>query len=242
MRRWSAGVLIAAITLGCVALSYFTLGHFYGKGQTVTSSRTVILENYGQNASIEGTEYAVENVEYISDQDIYLISLRRVLLGSYVGAPVPLTVSSEIYAEATQTEGPLIVSETATSETEPISVLPISAIIGVAVGSIAIGIWISRQKLWGNAMSTLLEHGLKDMTVRDIEIVGQIMKLEEFTLPQLMRQASASRATTWRTVRKLIRQGLVQQTDKTSPAANGRGGRGKPSRVYRYLGPKEVKS
>jgi predicted transcriptional regulator len=84
----------------------------------------------------------------------------------------------------------------------------------------------------------LLEHGLHDMTVRDVGIVGQIMNLKEFTIPELMKLTKTSKITVWRTVQKLVERGLVQPTQKTKLAANGLGGRGKPSRVYRYIGVK----
>ncbi|MEM2890787.1 MAG: winged helix-turn-helix transcriptional regulator, partial [Candidatus Hadarchaeum sp.] len=75
-----------------------------------------------------------------------------------------------------------------------------------------------------------------DMTVRDVEIVGYIMERGEFTIPELMRLSNASKITVWRTVRRLVQKGLVVQTDKTRLSSNGLGGRGKPSRIYRYVG------
>jgi len=122
------------------------------------------------------------------------------------------------------------------SETKPINVLPISAIIGISMGFMVFSVWIGYKRMWGDAASTLLEQGLHDMTVRDVEIVGQIIDLREFTIPELVRQTGASKITVWRTVQKLIEQGLVKQIEQTKPAANGLGGRGKPSRVYRYVG------
>jgi hypothetical protein len=122
------------------------------------------------------------------------------------------------------------------SETRPINVFPISAIIGISMGFMVFSVWIGYKRMWGDATSTLLEQGLHDMTVRDVEIVGQIIDLEEFTIPELVRQTGASKITVWRTVQKLMEQGLVKQIEQTKPAANGLGGRGKPSRVYRYVG------
>jgi len=122
------------------------------------------------------------------------------------------------------------------SETKPINVFPISAIIGISMGFMVFSVWIGYKRMWGDAASTLLEQGLHDMTVRDVEIVGQIIDLREFTIPELVRQTGASKITVWRTVQKLIEQGLVKQIEQTKPAANGLGGRGKPSRVYRYVG------
>jgi predicted transcriptional regulator len=122
------------------------------------------------------------------------------------------------------------------SETKPINVFPISAIIGISMGFMVFSVWIGYKRMWGDAASTLLEQGLHDMTVRDVEIVGQIIDLEEFTIPELVRRTGASKITVWRTVQKLIEQGLVKQIEQTKPAANGLGGRGKPSRVYKYVG------
>jgi len=122
------------------------------------------------------------------------------------------------------------------SETKSINVFPISAIIGISMGFMVFSVWIGYKRMWGDAASTLLEQGLHDMTVRDVEIVGQIIDLKEFTIPELIRQTGASKITVWRTVQKLIEQGLVKQIEQTKPAANGLGGRGKPSRVYKYVG------
>lgn len=121
-------------------------------------------------------------------------------------------------------------------ETKPINVFPIAASIGISMGLVALAVWVGYRRMWGDAASTLLEHGLHDMTVRDVEIVGQIMELKEFTIPQLMKETRASKPTVWRTVQKLVEQGLVQPTEQTRLAANGLGGRGKPSHVYKYVG------
>jgi predicted transcriptional regulator len=67
-----------------------------------------------------------------------------------------------------------------------------------------------------------------------------MMELKEFTIPQLIKETRASKLTVWRTVQKLVEQGLVQSTEQTRLAANGLGGRGKPSRVYRYIGKTKI--
>ncbi|MEW6592687.1 MAG: hypothetical protein AB1305_03255 [Candidatus Hadarchaeota archaeon] len=124
-------------------------------------------------------------------------------------------------------------------ETRPPDVLPIASGIGITTGIIAFAaVWIGYRQSWGEATSTLLEQGLHDMTVRDIEIVGYIMQKREFTIPELMKLTNASKLTIWRTVQKLVEQGLVKLTDETKPAANGLGGRGKPSQIYKYIGEK----
>lgn len=126
-------------------------------------------------------------------------------------------------------------------ETKPVNVLPIAASIGIAAGLVVFAAWIGYRQMWGDATSTLLEHGLHDMTVRDIEIVGHIMERGEFTIPELMKLTKASKITVWRTVQKLVEQGLVKPTDQTKQAANGLGGRGKPSQVYKYTSKGEPK-
>jgi hypothetical protein len=133
-------------------------------------------------------------------------------------------------------EGAILSTPFIVSETRSVAVLPISASIGVAMGFMVFAVWIGYRRMWGDAASTLLEQGFHDMTVRDVEIVGQIMDLKEFTIPELVRRTRASKITVWRTVQKLVEQGLVRQIEQTKPASNGLGGRGKPSRVYKYVG------
>jgi len=151
---------------------------------------------------------------------------------SYDISPIPGLASEE-----TLRVGTFIVRET-----KSISVLPISASIGVATSLMVFAVWIGYKRMWGDAASTLLEQGLHDMTVRDVEIVGQIMDLREFTIPELVRRTRVSKITAWRTVQKLIEQGLVKPTEKTRLAANGLGGRGKPSRIYKYVGARASES
>ena len=121
-------------------------------------------------------------------------------------------------------------------ETEPSNILPLSASLGIATGVIVLAVWVGYRRAWGDITTTFVEQGLHDMTLRDIEIAGYARESGEFTIPQLMKLAKASKLTVWRSIQKLIEKGLVQPTDQTRPSANGLGGRGKPSRVYRYLG------
>lgn len=121
-------------------------------------------------------------------------------------------------------------------EAGPINALPISASIGTIAGVATFAVWVGSKRLWGDATSVLLERGLYDMTVRDVEIVGHVMDMREFTIPELMRRSRVSRSMVWRIVQKMIKQGLVQQTEEVRATARGLGGRGKPSRVYRYVG------
>jgi uncharacterized membrane protein len=158
------------------------------------------------------------------------------------------TVSKTAYEHALTTKDP-VYSTIISEEVSPLApalppaapatdILPIATTVA-AISLIAVAIWVGYRQAWGDATSTLLERGLHDMTVRDVEIVGYIMQKEEFTIPELMKLSKASKITVWRTVQKLAEQGLVEPTDQTRPAANGLGGRGKPSQVYRYVGKKE---
>ena len=174
----------------------------------------------------------------------YLLTLEGVSLKPYEAvmgvtrAPLPLPKPAPSAQEAGVTEGIENAAGVSFSvyETKPINVLPIAASIGIAMGVAVFAVWMGYRRMWGDATSTLLEHGLQDMTVRDIEIVGHAMELKEFTVPELMKLTKESKLKVWRTVQRLVEQGLVQPTEQTRLAANGLGGRGKPSRVYRYVG------
>ncbi|KUO40927.1 MAG: hypothetical protein AVW05_03130 [Hadesarchaea archaeon DG-33] len=245
MRGRFFGMMMALVVLGVATItSYVVLDHFYGEGYFITSTQTVIIENSGEQVSIDDVRYDVENVEFLES---------TVVLKYYGGrAPDPATgfspsegfspmiskisVPTNAYEQAQATGEPVTVSSTTTTETKPVNAWPIAAGIGISMGVMVFAVWAGYQEMRGSATSTLLEHGLHDMTVRDVEIVGHIMKLEEFTIPELMKLTKTSKITIWRTVQKLVEQELVQPTEQTKLAANGLGGRGKPSRVYRYVG------
>jgi len=177
-----------------------------------------------------------ENAEYGENDKIIVVAswgkspemgvgaLCYAISGEYFAANVPIPPGAGAGLQ------PVITYE------KPVAVLPIAASIGVAMSFTVLAVWIGYRRMWGDAASTLLEQGFHDMTVRDVEIVGQIMDLKEFTIPELVRRTRASKITVWRTVQKLVEQGLVRQIEQTKPASNGLGGRGKPSRIYKYVG------
>ncbi len=182
-----------------------------------------------------------ENAEYLGGELLPLSPnySYKTVVGTGASEPYfcSVEVSDAAWDAAVRNEGPVTsTSETKTSETEPIDVMPISSVIGIAVGVIAItAVWVGHRHPWGDAASTLFEHGLTNMTVRDVKIFGEILKLEKFTIPQLMKQTHSSKITVWRAVQKFIEEGLVQSTGQSIPSSNGLGGRGKPSRVYKYI-------
>lgn len=254
MRRLVFGISIAVIVLCAAAtVSYVILDHFYGAEHVASSTRTILMiENSGQQVTVGSTAFNVENAEYMAGENVYKLHLSPASgyaedyaeypLGSatYHGTVGSVDVPSAAYEQAQETGNPVPVYETTTIETKPINTLPIAASIGIAMSLIVFGVWVGYRRMWGDATSTLFEHGLHDMTVRDVEIVGQMMELKEFTIPQLIKETRASKLTVWRTVQKLVEQGLVQPTDQTKLAANGLGGRGKPSRIYKYVGKQET--
>jgi predicted transcriptional regulator len=263
VRRWLLGVILVLAVFGAVtALSYAVLNNFYGAGNPTISTQTIVIENSGQQVTIDNVEYRVTNAELSADnENFYLLDLfsrsytgagplaaspaqgeqgynAPSIAGAGTGTITKISVPADAYDKAQTSGEPVIVSNTTTTETKPIDASPIAATIGIAMSVVALAVWAGYRQMWGDATSTLLEQGLNDMTVRDVEIVGYIMELGEFTIPELMKTTKASKITVWRTVQKLVEKGLVQRTEKTKLAANGFGGRGKPSSVYRYVGAK----
>jgi hypothetical protein len=147
-----------------------------------------------------------------------------------------INVPYDAYNQAQETGNPVTISDMTTTSTNPINALPIAASIGIAMSLIVFGVWVGYRRLWGDATSTLVDHGLQDMTVRDVEIVGEMIEMKEFTIPELMGRTHTSKLRVWRIVQKLTQRGIVKSTEKTKPAAGGLGGRGKPSIVYEYVG------
>lgn len=90
-----------------------------------------------------------------------------------------------------------------------LNILSISSTIGIAMATIAILAWSGSTKITGsttqvqgNATTLLLSEGLEDMTVRDVELVGQMMRRKEFTIPQLYKKSQVSRSSVWKLVKK----------------------------------------
>ena len=239
MRRTTIGIMIAAIVLSTTfVVSYAILNHFYGAGQTITSTKGILIDNiWTQNprAYVENVEYNVGGVEFSANENAYQMNLSPLPEGDIQGS-IDISVPSGAYKKALENQTPLTISDTTTTKTEPINALPIATAISIAMGLMFLAVWTGYQRIWGDATTTLLEQGLHDMTVRDVEIVGEMIEMKEFTIPELMGRTHASKLKVWRTVQKLAQRGIVQSTGKTKPAASGLGGRGKPSRVYQYVG------
>lgn len=168
---------------------------------------------------------------------LHMVNMRHRSLGVLVALMVFICATAVSYVFLAHFYGAGLAYEEmlAYEEIGPVNVFPISACIGAAMGIVTFVVWVGSKHLWADTTSMLLEHGLHDMTVRDVEIIACIMEIKEFTIPDLMRRSRVSRSMVWRIVQKLIKHDLVQQTERVRPTASGLGGRGKPSRVYKYV-------
>ncbi|KXB08407.1 hypothetical protein AKJ56_01440 [candidate division MSBL1 archaeon SCGC-AAA382N08] len=105
--------------------------------------------------------------------------------------------------------------------------------IGASMGIVSLAVWEGGSSVQQDTISIMLHSGLEDLTVRDLEIVRIMRRKEKFTIPELQKYSPASRQSIWRLVNKLDEKDLVEETgDKQLPSS----GRGKPSKVYRYVG------
>jgi hypothetical protein len=241
VRHRLIGATIALVVLGATAItSYAVLNRFYGEGYLAVSTRTIIIENSGQQVQINGSTFSVSTAGYVADENVYNLKLFSTEQSNSTAVPASLqnsiNVPYDAYNQALETGNPITVSDTTTTSTTPINAIPIATSIGIAMSLIVFGVWVGYRRLWGDATSTLIDHGLQDMTVRDVEIVGEIMETKEFTIPEIMGRTHTSKLRVWRIVQKLTQRGIVKSTEKTKPAADGLGGRGKPSSVYEYVG------
>lgn len=243
-------ILVAAFT---GAASQILLSNFLIGEETRISTERLQFENYAQFLSTGDYFYQVTNaVPQPEENSVKLEVVSENLKFGGVENQEGFSKENRTYGEsktadeflvapepwntATKTSGKVIVFQEKKSETESPPIYPISATLGIAVSLIFGAVWLSRQEAMGNATTVLLEKGLENMSVRDAEIVGEIMRKKEFTIPELMEKAGTSKITTWRTVKKLVDKGLVKETERTRKPSRGLGGRGKPSKIYEYTG------
>jgi hypothetical protein len=222
-------VLAVGLALGIFAISYAALNEIYGRATIHVQTQRVVFENYGKSVTIENETYGVQ--DFWLEDNHYKIVLENL-------PSSPLLISYRAYEIARSTAEPVATVTTTITETKPINVLPIAAVLGATAGISTAIFWIGYRKAWGDAVPLLLEKGLYHFTIRDVQILGYAMRHGEFTIPELERLTRAPKLVVWRSVQKLLQSGLIESTDQTRPAARGLGGRGKPSRVYRYVGPK----
>ncbi len=107
--------------------------------------------------------------------------------------------------------------------------------VGIAMGLITLASWEGARRTKKDAAELLLDQGLENMTVKDLVIVRRLIQKEEFTIPQLVEDSPVSRSSVWRLVKKLDKKGLIEEKDESEIPD---GTRGKPKKVYQFVGPK----
>jgi len=233
--------LIYAVTVKNVGnyVDNYSLQVLDDAGWSVGVSNDSVQVEGGSYENVRLTVGIPENSEYGENDRIVVVAISGkspemgagtlcyARSGEYFAADVPIPPGAGAGLQ------PVITYE------KPVAVIPIAASIGIGMGLIVLGVWVGYRRVWGDATSTLVDHGLQDMTVRDVEIVGEIIEMKEFTIPELMGRTHTSKLRVWRIIQKLYQRGIIKSTEKTKPAAGGLGGRGKPSRIYRYIGVKE---
>lgn len=244
--------VIAAVIAVAVGGSVYILFSTLEEPSVSTSTKRLEFRDYGKILSVDNTTWTVD-AENFSEETVKLSVESRAFktpsaenadsgeissgtgeskseLNSYL-------VSKSAYETAKETSEPVVVFQETRGKTSSPPILPISTALGVAAGILSIAAWLSREKAMGSATSVLLDEGLETMSVQDAEIVGETMRRGEFTIPEIMSETGTSKSSAWRTVKKLEKKGLVEETDKKRAPSQGLGGRGKPSQVYRYVGP-----
>lgn len=256
-------IIIIIVFIGVSFGSYLAFQQFFGEKKSYTTTGRIELENYAQQVKIDNTKAQLLAAENSPDENMVELVIDTTQLSRNVkeeyfesetseggtsekmgSEPATqedvttqqdiLTVHEETYETAKQTPGTVLVIKELTSGTKTPPYWMFSISIAVIISTILGAGLLTKQELRGNATSKLLEEGLEGLTVRDVEIFSQIMKMGEFTIPELMRKTETSKVTTWRTVKKLVEEELVEETDEKKPPSRGLGGRGKPSKVYRF--------
>lgn len=191
----------------------------------------LVLESYPQTAELIGGSSPGSGEKEAGSGSGAAGSVGALEVDKHTLRPI---ISQNAYDLARASNGTIILSQETKHETP---LWAISASLGVAATLMFAAVWLSRREAIGTATSMLIDKGLENMSIRDAEIVGEIMRRGEFTIPQLMEKTGTSKITTWRTVKKLVEEGFVRKTEKTRAPSKGLGGRGKPSQVYEYVGP-----
>lgn len=248
-------ILIVFLTVSFV--SYFAFQQLFGGRRVSLDTKRVKLENYAKQVRIDNEKLSVSEAKEIPNENNIRLLFENaeyfwdVEEQSKSDSPAPLASESSKAEEPSIDMQGIIVPEDAyeTAEKTPGTVLVVrenrvktknppywmfSISIAVIISTIIGAGLLTKQELRGDAASKLLEEGLENLTVRDLEIFSQILRMGEFTIPELMQKTGTSKVTTWRTVKKLVEEGLVEETDEKKPPSKGLGGRGKPSKVYRF--------
>ncbi|MFP4005119.1 MAG: hypothetical protein ACLFUR_00160 [Candidatus Hadarchaeia archaeon] len=155
-------------------------------------------------------------------------------LYDHSGKPASAGLEEEFTDKLTEEESRNLGEESNQEDTFNKNIPFISLGIGISMGIVSLLMWEGGTQPRNDPISLLIHKGLEDLTVRDLNITRQMMIKNEFTIPELLKHTSASRQSVWRLVNKLQDEGMVEETsEKRLPKS----GRGKPSQIYRYVGP-----
>ncbi|MFP4045767.1 MAG: hypothetical protein ACLFS3_01780 [Candidatus Aenigmatarchaeota archaeon] len=160
-----------------------------------------------------------------------------------IATPISYLALGELYGQPQETyQQQVSITDTAERSAQPTrsseegkNVLPMSLGLGGVLSVFTFAVWQGSSMVQQNITSYLLDKDLGDLTVKDLEMIEKMRRMRQFTLPRVMEESetSVSRSTAWRLIQKLSEKELVEEESGVSNT----GGRGKPSRVYRYVGP-----
>ncbi|KXA90193.1 hypothetical protein AKJ61_01235 [candidate division MSBL1 archaeon SCGC-AAA259B11] len=233
--------LIIAVSLAASFATYWAIG-IYGQDRP---GREILIEKGTEQVKMDNKTYLVVAVENLGEENAR-VDLREIEnenisenTGHYVISSEPLEnklkgieleVSKDVYTRAL--ERPIVIKrEGGEKKSELINwVFPLT--VGVAVFGVLSAVHLRNPETRGKAATLLLKNGREEARVRDVEILATIMKLGEFTIPQVMRKVGTSKTTTYRTVNDFVNLDLVEKTEENDM----NNGRGKPSQVYEFKG------
>lgn len=258
-QRKTAWLVIGLLAFGASFGTFWLAETFLLKD---SSTRELTIENGLQNVNIDDTDYLVVKVENHTAENLYKLELyssstewdlevaedksgfgegsqeeyrktpsSKELTGEKFEITHTLTISSDIYSKALQRT--VTLKEKKENKDKKPSFF-LSLFIGGATFAILAVSQLREPKTRGEAATLLIENNLENARVRDVEILANIMKMGEFTVPQIKKRVGTSKATAYRTVNELVDIGLVKETEKEKTPNSVRG---KPSKVYRYIGP-----
>lgn len=231
--------VIVAISLVAVSAVYWMVG-VYDQGYV---GEEIFIENGAKRVRIDNKSYfvtAVENNTKENAQWVDLLIVSKNIFENTGGFQAPsgsmenlvteLKVSGGVYSRALET--PVVIErDDVGKDSGPLKEM-FSFAVGVAVFGVLSAVHLRKPETRGKAATLLLKNGREDARVRDVEILATIMKMEEFTVPEVMRKVGTSKATTYRTINDLVDMDLVKKTEE-SDLSNGRG---KPSQIYEFSG------
>ncbi|KXB06941.1 hypothetical protein AKJ51_02465 [candidate division MSBL1 archaeon SCGC-AAA382A20] len=242
-RYW---ILIITVSLVACFATYLMIG-LYGQDRT---GEEILIEKGAEQVKMDNRTYFVVTVENISDKNALRVNLKEIEnenISENAGksytpsesgenrfrAELELEISKDVYTRSVETPI-LIKKEEEERSSEPTNWM-FSLTVGIAVFGILSAVHLRNPETRGKAATLLLENGRDDARVRDVEILATIMKMGEFTIPEVMRKVGTSKTTTYRTINDFVDLDLVEKTEENDM----NNGRGKPSQVYEFKGERD---